>query len=1270
MNILIQHNGVDISEFCLMSDTKIAYDITKRLTTASVTVMGRKEGSSSGLTLKELDQITILDARDGVTKLFDGLIYTIDMVQSDNFAAFDLYYKCTLNDWSAFLDRSVCWDSTYVLPLPCSDVQLITSLITQFCPQITLGTLSGQLPEIQAYDFLNKTCRTVLDDVATLADAEWGLDFNRVLTYGNETDAPRAPFNLSTTPDHVTTFPVNVTAFKRDFSNPVNQCYVRGNWDPSNGILIQASYADPVSIQQYGTYSSSVVDNSIITLWDASLKAKSVVLQGAYPTESGTFTIWKDGLQGGQQVHVVDEYLGVDGDYIIRALALSWLSPDLVQYEAQFGASMPDLETLLRLIAQRVSWATSNPTSAPTDPVVPGPPAPGSVTDISIAPPGLSASSIASVSASTIQGLITANQIGSVNASALIGQLNASQIGSVSAGAIVGSIQASQIGSVNANSIEGVLSASQIGSVSASAITGSITADQIGSVNAPAIQGAIVASQIATVNATSIQGTLNSSQIGTIDAGSISGQIQASQIGSVSATAIQGAIVSDQIASVDASTIQGAITATYFNGNISASQITGTIQASQIGSVSATTIQGQIQSTQISSIDATQITGTIVATEFSGPVSATQITGSISAGQIGSVSAGTIQGVIVSDQLADGIVDDLAKYATALRPIPMLDGVPTLPDPNFPPGTVFYYEPGQSFNTITPDGLSWTYTPDVSGQLTFFNLGAMYASSIVGLILAGQIQSITAGQITGTIQSSQIGSVDASQITGTISSTQIGSVSASQITGQIQASQIASITADQITGSITADVFTGTISATQITGTIQAGQIGSVSATSITGQITSDQISSVTAGQITGPITATYFGGTISASQITGTITADQIDTITAPQISGEIQSTQINTITASQITGTLSASQINSITAGQITGTLSASQIASVNSSAISGLISASQIGSVNASAIQGSISASQISSVNATQISGTISASQIDSVNATTITIGVITDGQIGSVSGSKLIAGNISVGGNGLNVPGVINVYNASNAVVANMGSLGSGQYGGWFAVFGAGGTGYANAMVKTDTSGNLSILNCSLTITNASSATQLTTSPTAFDSTYSSLALNMSGGSDKSSFVSRGMVIYYNGAKVGAFVRSPSTNYSVLEMIGPGGQVLIDCAASTVRADKGFFVGGNGAIGANADFIGPGGVNTTGAVNGNTITAGSSKVLAINSNGTFVGQGVNCPSFGITCAGINPFVGGSQYTGVAADTFKTADQPQRTAWVRGGVIITIA
>lgn len=856
MNCVILINGQDVTTACRLHETRISYDSTRRVTTASITAMGSAIQRSArydyahydkdhyALSMRELYEVVILDGRDGVTKLFDGQIYSLEMAQSDS-ANFDIFYRAELNDWAAWLDRSVCWDSSYALALPSSDAQIITALLTKFCPRIHLVEVATIVPVIQAFDWRSKTCRQVLDDIAALSMGEWRVDFDGGLHYGLQSAAPNAPFILSTSPDYVTSFPVNVNGYRHDFTNPVNRAYVRGAADPSSGAWIEASYSDPLSIQQYGEYASAVVDDQITTGWDAQLKAKSTVLRYSLPIEQGNFTIWRDGLACGQQVHIIEENLGMDGWYTIRSLALAWESDSLVRYEAQFGAAQPDLETLLRLMEQRARWAST------TTPV--GTPKPGSVTDASIASGGLHAGSIATVNAGTILGQIVASQVGSVNAGAIVGAINSGQIGSVAA------------------------------------------------------------------------------------------------------TTIQGAIV---------------------------------------------------------------------------------------AGQIGSVNATTIQGVVVSSQLADKIISDLSKFADALVPIRMIPSsaaLPSLPNKDYPPNSFFYYQPDGHFYRINAAGTSWAQNDNPQGALpSFYNIGAMSANSIVGLIVAAQIQTITAGQITGQISAGQIGSVNASAISGQIA----------------------------------------------------ASQIGSVNATAIQGSITSGQISSV--------------------------------------------------------------------------------------NATAITGTLSAAQIGTVNASAI-----------------SGTLSYNQIGSINAATITVGTLVDNQIGTVSGGKIIAGtvtsdklysnNIDVGGGG-GKPGVLNVRDGSNGLVAQLGTLNTGQYGGWFLLFGAGGSSYTNAAVKTDASGNLYITNANLSV--SISGYSATLSPSTIDPEYSSLAMNIVGGSDKAAFVSRGMILYSGGAKVGAFVRSPFGGYGELSLMttGGGNYILLTAQTGIARADGGFQVGGSTGNTANVDCAG--------------------------------------------------------------------------------------
>lgn len=696
--------------------------------------------------------------------------------------------------------------------------------------------------------------------------AEWRVDYSANLHYKSATTSPPAPFGLSTSPDFVTSFPVRVDSFKRDFTNPINRCFVRGGYITGTGTLAVAEYKDPVSIQQYGEFSSAIVDDSITDPYDAQLRAQSTVLKYAYPIEQGSFTIWKDGLEVGMRVRITEEALGIDGEYVIRSMSMEWKDPFTVEYKANFGAAQADLESFLRIIDARTRWKTSNPTS--------GVPLPGSVTDSSIASSGL----------------------------------HEQVIKSVSAGTVTGSLQAHQIGSVQATTILGLIQAGQIGTVAASTIQGLIDAGQIGSVNAGIIVGAI--------------------------------------------------------------------------------------QANQIGTVGATSIQGAIQ-----------------------------------AGQIGTVNATSIQGVVVSSQLADKIIDDLAKYADALRPVQIFDTPPPMPNANLPGNSFWYYTVNGHFYKVRSDG-SWyddagTDPDALSGSMKFYHIGKLAAKTITGLIVAAQIQDITAGQITGAIQANQISTVNASSVQGSLSASQIGTVNASAIVGSIQSSQIAAIAADKITGTIT------------------AGQIGSINAN----------------------------------------------------QIATAIQGSQIAAIKASTIT---------------------------------IGLIGSGQIGSVDAG----------------------------------TITVGKINSDQLNSTE--------IMVGGGG-SKPGKLTVRDGSNSTIAELGTLTGGSFGGWFKVFGAGGTGYSTAKVYTDTSGNLYVKDAYFSV--AASGSTINASPATFDSTYSSLAVEVVTGSDKAKLISRGLAVWNGSNYVVTANRSPTTANCGEVVVYKAGTIMItlDGVTGRARADGGFQCG---------------------------------------------------------------------------------------------------
>src|SRR4030095_5452039 len=131
--------------------------------------------------------------------------------------------------------------------------------------------------------------------------------------------------------------------------------------------------------------------------------------------------------------------------------------------------------------------------------------------------------------------------------------------------------------------------------------------------------------------------------------------------------------------------------------------------------------------------------------------------------------------------------------------------------------------------------------------------------------------------------------------------------------------------------------------------------------------------------------------------------------------------------------------------------------------------------------------------------------------------ITIGLIGDSQIGSVSGTKLTVDSIdssklrttelAVGGGG-GKPGKLSVKNSGGTEIAFLGNVSGSDYGGWFQVFGAGGSNYATAKVYTNSSGNLFIRDADMSV--SASGSTISTSPTTYDPTYSSLMVKIISG----------------------------------------------------------------------------------------------------------------------------------------------------------------
>ena len=319
----------------------------------------------------------------------------------------------------------------------------------------------------------------------------------------------------------------------------------------------------------------------------------------------------------------------------------------------------------------------------------------------------------------------------------------------------------------------------------------------------------------------------------------------------------------------------------------------------------------------------------------------------------------------------------------------------------------------------------------------------------------------------------------------------------------------------------------------------------------------------VDAAEIEGQLQTTQ----LAPGSVTSTVLADG-SVVTAKIPAGAIQEPQI---AASAVTANAIAANAVYAEAVQANAIRSIHLIANA---VVAGKIAALAVvaGNIAADAVTaGTIAAAAV-------VAGNVAANAIAANN---IQAGAITADKIqaGSIDSSKLNAVEIAVG-YGSNKPGRIAVYDTAFNLVALVGDLSGvggtpfGVYGGWFKRGAFGGTGYSDSRVYTDNSGNLFIRQADFQI-DGPGGTVLRTSPANFDSTYSTVALTSTLGSDQTSFVSRGLIVYSGGHQCGAFNRAPGGAWGEMTLRNSSGtlSIIADGNTGRVRADGGFAVAGD-------------------------------------------------------------------------------------------------
>ena len=232
-----------------------------------------------------------------------------------------------------------------------------------------------------------------------------------------------------------------------------------------------------------------------------------------------------------------------------------------------------------------------------------------------------------------------------------------------------------------------------------------------------------------------------------------------------------------------------------------------------------------------------------------------------------------------------------------------------------------------------------------------------------------------------------------------------------------------------------------------------------------------------------------------------------------------------------------------------------------------------------------------------------------QAGAVTANIIAAGAVIAGKIaanavaateiaaGAVTSVKLDATQINVGGGG-SKPGKFAVYNSSGSQVGFIGVDGSDE-GGWFKTLSVGGTSYGTGVIKTNSSGQITIDFAAANNSN----NKILISQTTYDTAYTTAGIRIqngtapAAGSDTTWFISRGMVVYgsgnYQGNYYAVTVNRDPTSTGAGEVVVYGGTstsyIRLSGSDGRCRADGGFAVGASAGVSTSISPVT--GINTT-------------------------------------------------------------------------------
>lgn len=301
----------------------------------SVASFGVSDGPGS-VSIAVKDTVTIVD---GGTTFFGGEVATIESTEVGG-VILSRVIQC--QDNNILLDETVITIESFAQGA--TDSTTIDSLFTTYRSDIDSTThVSTVDASMEAIDFVGKTLREAMTEICERTGAFFYVDGSKLLHYfAAESNA--AAFNLSDSPDLVTTFPYGNLRRSDDGTVIIDEV-----------LVIGTEIADVVGS---GVREAVIWDHNIVTSQAATDRGNALIARYGSALITYSLDMWEDGLVAGMDIDITNGTLSLTAVTVtIRRMSMTPRSVDGAErvYSLELGDVVLDSASSARTVDDRLS---------------------------------------------------------------------------------------------------------------------------------------------------------------------------------------------------------------------------------------------------------------------------------------------------------------------------------------------------------------------------------------------------------------------------------------------------------------------------------------------------------------------------------------------------------------------------------------------------------------------------------------------------------------------------------------------------------------------------------------------------------------------------------------------------------------------------------------------------------------------------------------------------------------------------------------------------